>query len=90
MPPYKYEKHPHKFQSPSSPRSDSRTGETAEENRNKEDHRYEMTTIHSINQGGLQLLNLEGDTYEQNSTNLQTHEQGEGHKKGATRLVFFL
>lgn len=35
-----------------------------------------MATTHSIKQGGLELLSLDRDTYEQDSTNLQNHEQG--------------
>ena len=76
MPLYKSEKHPHKFQSPSSPKGGIRIGEIAEENGNKEDHRYEMATTHSIKQGGLELLSLDRDAYEQDSTNLQNREQG--------------
>lgn len=80
-----------KFHPPSSPKGDIRIGEIAEENGNKEDHMYEMTTIHSIKQGGSELLNLEGDAYEWDNTNLQNHKQGKGHKKGEPRgfLWFF-
>lgn len=49
---YKSEKHMHKFQSPSSPKDDTRIREVTEKNSNKEDHRYKMATIQSINPGG--------------------------------------
>lgn len=49
-----------------------------------------MATIHSIKQGGLELLSLEGDVYEQDSTNLQNHEQGKWHEKGATRVFLWI
>lgn len=51
LPLYKSEKHMHKFQFPSSPEDDTRIREITE-NGNKEDHRYQMATIHSIKPGG--------------------------------------
>lgn len=47
-----------------------------------------MATTHSIKQGGLELLSLDRDTYEQDSTNLQNHEQAKWHEKGSTRFFF--
>lgn len=36
----------------------------------------EMATIHSTKHSGLEVPSWEGDAYEQDSTNLQNHEQG--------------
>lgn len=52
LPLYKSEKHIHKFQSPSSPKDDTGIREFTEKNSTKEDHRYKMATIPSINPSG--------------------------------------